>query len=53
MKSRYDLAVLSGGTAGPIAALYTARAGARVAPVEHAQQPGGDCLFTAACRRRA
>jgi alkyl hydroperoxide reductase subunit AhpF len=52
MKSQYDLVVLSG-TAGPIAALYTARAGAGAALGEHAQQPGGDRLFTAACSRGA
>jgi pyruvate/2-oxoglutarate dehydrogenase complex dihydrolipoamide dehydrogenase (E3) component len=46
MKSRYDLVVLGGGTAGLIASLYPARVGARVALVEQAQQPGGDCLFT-------
>jgi pyruvate/2-oxoglutarate dehydrogenase complex dihydrolipoamide dehydrogenase (E3) component len=46
MKSRYDLVVLGGGTAGLIASLYAARAGARVALIEQARQPGGDCLFT-------
>src|SRR5918997_3117597 len=46
MKKRYDLVVLGGGTAGLIASLYAARVGARVALVEKAEQPGGDCLFT-------
>jgi pyruvate/2-oxoglutarate dehydrogenase complex dihydrolipoamide dehydrogenase (E3) component len=46
MKSRYDVLVLGGGTAGLIASQYAARAGARVALVEHAEQPGGDCLST-------
>jgi pyruvate/2-oxoglutarate dehydrogenase complex dihydrolipoamide dehydrogenase (E3) component len=46
MDRRYDLVVLGGGTAGLIASLYAARAGARVALVEQAEQPGGDCLFT-------
>jgi pyruvate/2-oxoglutarate dehydrogenase complex dihydrolipoamide dehydrogenase (E3) component len=46
MNSRYDLVVLGGGTAGLIASLYAARVGARVALVERAEQPGGDCLFT-------
>ncbi|MGH2744436.1 MAG: FAD-dependent oxidoreductase, partial [Thermoleophilaceae bacterium] len=46
MERRYDLVVLGGGTAGLIASLYAARAGARVALVEQAEQPGGDCLFT-------
>jgi len=46
MKRRYDLVVLGGGTAGLIASLYAARVGARVALVERAEQPGGDCLFT-------
>jgi len=46
MDGRYDLVVLGGGTAGLIASLYAARAGARVALVEQAEQPGGDCLFT-------
>jgi pyruvate/2-oxoglutarate dehydrogenase complex dihydrolipoamide dehydrogenase (E3) component len=46
MDERYDLVVLGGGTAGLIASLYAARAGARVALVEQAEQPGGDCLFT-------
>src|SRR5918992_1655645 len=46
MKKRYDLVVLGGGTAGLIASLYAARVGARVALVERAEQPGGDCLFT-------
>jgi pyruvate/2-oxoglutarate dehydrogenase complex dihydrolipoamide dehydrogenase (E3) component len=46
MKRRYDLVVLGGGTAGLIASLYAARVGARVALVEQAEQPGGDCLFT-------
>jgi pyruvate/2-oxoglutarate dehydrogenase complex dihydrolipoamide dehydrogenase (E3) component len=46
MDRRYDLVVLGGGTAGLIASLYAARVGARVALVEQAAQPGGDCLFT-------
>jgi len=46
MGRRYDLVVLGGGTAALIASLYAARAGARVALVEQAEQPGGDCLFT-------
>ena len=46
MNRRYDLVVLGGGTAGLIASLYAARVGARVALVEQAEQPGGDCLFT-------
>jgi pyruvate/2-oxoglutarate dehydrogenase complex dihydrolipoamide dehydrogenase (E3) component len=46
MERRYDMVVLGGGTAGLIASLYAARAGARVALVERAEQPGGDCLFT-------
>jgi pyruvate/2-oxoglutarate dehydrogenase complex dihydrolipoamide dehydrogenase (E3) component len=45
MSRRYDLVVLGGGTAGLIASLYAARVGARVALVEQAEQPGGDCLF--------
>jgi pyruvate/2-oxoglutarate dehydrogenase complex dihydrolipoamide dehydrogenase (E3) component len=61
MTRRYDLVVLGGGTAGLIASLYAARAGARVALVEQAEQPGGDCLFTGcvpskaliACAQRA
>ena len=46
MDRRYDLVVLGGGTAGLIASLYAARIGARVALVEQAEQPGGDCLST-------
>jgi pyruvate/2-oxoglutarate dehydrogenase complex dihydrolipoamide dehydrogenase (E3) component len=46
MDRRYDLVVLGGGTAGLVASLYAARVGARVALVEQAEQPGGDCLFT-------
>jgi pyruvate/2-oxoglutarate dehydrogenase complex dihydrolipoamide dehydrogenase (E3) component len=46
MNRRYDLVVLGGGTAGLIASVYAARVGARVALVEQAEQPGGDCLFT-------
>jgi pyruvate/2-oxoglutarate dehydrogenase complex dihydrolipoamide dehydrogenase (E3) component len=46
MNRRRDLVVLGGGTAGLIASLYAARVGARVALVEQAEQPGGDCLFT-------
>src|SRR5918995_1612358 len=46
MARRYDVVVLGGGTAGLIASGYAARVGARVALVEQAEQPGGDCLFT-------
>jgi hypothetical protein len=46
MDRRYDLVVLGGGTAGLIASVYATRIGARVALVEQAEQPGGDCLFT-------
>jgi pyruvate/2-oxoglutarate dehydrogenase complex dihydrolipoamide dehydrogenase (E3) component len=46
MDRRYDLVVLGGGTAGLIASVYAAGVGARVALVEQAEQPGGDCLFT-------
>src|SRR6266540_3442499 len=46
MDRRYDLVVLGGGSAGLIASVYAARVGARVALVEQARQPGGDCLFT-------
>ncbi|MBA3261460.1 MAG: FAD-dependent oxidoreductase, partial [Thermoleophilaceae bacterium] len=46
MERRYDLVILGGGTAGLVASLYAARVGARVALVEQAEQPGGDCLFT-------
>jgi glycine/D-amino acid oxidase-like deaminating enzyme len=45
MERRYDLVVLRGGTAGLIASLYAARAGARVVLVEQAEQPGGDRLL--------
>jgi pyruvate/2-oxoglutarate dehydrogenase complex dihydrolipoamide dehydrogenase (E3) component len=43
---RYDLVVLGGGTAGLVASTVAAGVGARVALVEQAEQPGGDCLFT-------
>ena len=46
MTGRYDLVVLGGGTAGLIASQVAAGLGARVALVERARQPGGDCLFT-------
>jgi pyruvate/2-oxoglutarate dehydrogenase complex dihydrolipoamide dehydrogenase (E3) component len=42
---RYDLAVVGGGTAGLIAALIAAGAGARVCLVERARV-GGECLWT-------
>jgi len=42
---RYDLAVVGGGTAGLIAALIAAAAGARVCLVERARV-GGECLWT-------
>ncbi|HZD02448.1 MAG TPA: FAD-dependent oxidoreductase, partial [Actinomycetes bacterium] len=42
---RYDLAVVGGGTAGLIAALVAAGAGARVCLVERARV-GGECLWT-------
>jgi pyruvate/2-oxoglutarate dehydrogenase complex dihydrolipoamide dehydrogenase (E3) component len=42
---RYDLAVVGGGTAGLIAALVGAGAGARVCLVERARV-GGECLWT-------
>jgi pyruvate/2-oxoglutarate dehydrogenase complex dihydrolipoamide dehydrogenase (E3) component len=42
---RYDLAVIGGGTAGLIAALVAAGAGARVCLVERARV-GGECLWT-------
>jgi pyruvate/2-oxoglutarate dehydrogenase complex dihydrolipoamide dehydrogenase (E3) component len=43
---RYDLVVLGGGAAGLTAARICARLGGRVALVEAAPQPGGDCLFS-------
>ena len=46
MATRYDLVVLGGGSAGLVAAQVAAGLGARVALVERASQPGGDCLFT-------
>jgi pyruvate/2-oxoglutarate dehydrogenase complex dihydrolipoamide dehydrogenase (E3) component len=42
---RYDLVVIGGGTAGLIAALVAAGAGARVCLVERARV-GGECLWT-------
>jgi pyruvate/2-oxoglutarate dehydrogenase complex dihydrolipoamide dehydrogenase (E3) component len=42
---RYDLAVVGGGTAGLIAALVGAGAGARVCLVER-ERVGGECLWT-------
>ena len=44
--TRYDLVVLGGGAAGLTAARLCASLGGRVALVEQAQQPGGDCLFS-------
>ncbi len=46
MGARYDLVVIGGGTAGLTASLSAAAVGARVALIERAEQPGGDCLFT-------
>ncbi|MGH2804863.1 MAG: dihydrolipoyl dehydrogenase family protein, partial [Thermoleophilaceae bacterium] len=43
--TRYDLAVLGGGTAGLVSSLIAAGAGARVALVE-SERTGGDCLWT-------
>ncbi|MDQ3676052.1 MAG: FAD-dependent oxidoreductase [Actinomycetota bacterium] len=43
--ARYDLVVLGGGAAGLTAARICASLGGRVALVEAAGQPGGDCLF--------
>lgn len=43
---RYDLVVLGGGAAGLVAARLCASLGGRVALVEAAGQPGGDCLFS-------
>jgi pyruvate/2-oxoglutarate dehydrogenase complex dihydrolipoamide dehydrogenase (E3) component len=45
MRARYDLVVIGGGTAGLTASLSAAAVGARVAMIERAEQPGGDCLF--------
>jgi len=45
VKSRYDLAVVGGGTAGLVAAFGAAGLGARVCLVERAST-GGDCLWT-------
>jgi len=42
----YDLVAIGGGAAGIVASLTAAGLGARVALVEAASQPGGDCLFT-------
>lgn len=46
MGERYDLVVIGGGTAGLIASQIAAGFGAKVALIEQAAQPGGDCLFT-------
>ncbi len=46
MGDRYDLVAIGGGTAALIASQIAAGVGARVALVESAPQPGGDCLFT-------
>ncbi len=46
MAARYDLVVLGGGAAGLVASRTAAGLGARVALIERAPQPGGDCLFT-------
>ena len=45
MRDRCDLIVVGGGAAGLTAAVVAGRLGARVALVESAEQPGGDCLF--------
>lgn len=44
--TRYDLAILGGGTAGLVAAFGAAGIGARVVLCEHRPQTGGDCLWT-------
>lgn len=44
--TRYDLVVLGGGAAGIVASRICASLGGRVALVEAAEQPGGDCLFS-------
>jgi pyruvate/2-oxoglutarate dehydrogenase complex dihydrolipoamide dehydrogenase (E3) component len=46
MDQHYDLVALGGGAGGLVASLTAAGLGARVALVEQASQPGGDCLFT-------
>ncbi len=43
--ARYDLVVLGGGAAGLTASRICAGLGGRVALIEAAEQPGGDCLF--------
>ncbi|MGI9185137.1 MAG: dihydrolipoyl dehydrogenase family protein [Solirubrobacteraceae bacterium] len=45
MSSRYDLAVVGGGTGGLVSALIAAGVGARVALIER-DRTGGDCLWT-------
>jgi pyruvate/2-oxoglutarate dehydrogenase complex dihydrolipoamide dehydrogenase (E3) component len=46
MAERYDLVVIGGGAAGLVASLVAAEVGARVALIERAEQPGGDCVFS-------
>ncbi len=43
---RHDLIVIGGGSAGLVAAHLASKLGARVALVEQAAAPGGDCLWT-------